>query len=76
VRHRLPTELLLATGDATAIGAEAEMKASIFRELIGEVQKLNSDSHTFARPGDERLLVDAVLEAMRRLEAARRLQAS
>ncbi|WP_165357396.1 hydrolase 1, exosortase A system-associated [Sphingosinicella sp. CPCC 101087] len=68
-RHRLPAELLLATGDATAIAADVEMRSPIFRGLAGKAQKLDTDSHTFARPGDEGRLSEAVLEAVRRLDA-------
>ncbi|WP_162806218.1 hydrolase 1, exosortase A system-associated [Sphingosinicella terrae] len=67
-RHRLPVELILATGDATAIAAEAELKAPVFKDLAVGVQRLETDSHTFARSGDGEKLRDAVLEAMRRLE--------
>ena len=67
-RHRLPAQLVLATGDATAIAAENEMKSRAFRGLVDYVQKIDSDSHTFARPGDEAALLTAVLEAVRRLD--------
>ena len=67
-RHRLPVQLILATGDATAIAAESEMKSPTFKGLAGTAQKIDSDSHTFARPGDEAALLGAVLEAIRRLE--------
>lgn len=62
-RHRLPTQLILAAGDATAIAAEAELGAARFRGLIGGVQKLDTESHTFARPGDEARLHAAVVAA-------------
>ncbi|HWT13178.1 MAG TPA: hydrolase 1, exosortase A system-associated [Allosphingosinicella sp.] len=67
-RHRLPAELILAGGDATAIAAEKEVKARPFRRLLGEPLRIDSDSHTFARPGDEAALLEAVLEAVRRLD--------
>ena len=70
VRHRVPTQLILATGDATAIAAEAELRAARFRGLIGHTQKLETDSHTFARPGDEATLHAAVLAAIRSLAQA------
>jgi exosortase A-associated hydrolase 1 len=69
-RHRLPTQLILATGDATAIAAESEFGAPRFRGLIGETRKLDTDSHTFARPGDEATLHAAVLAAIRSLAQA------
>jgi len=70
-RHGLPTRLVLATGDATAIAAEAEMKNSIFRGLAGEAHKIDSDSHTFARPGDDAALLEAVLDAVGKLTSSR-----
>jgi len=69
-RHRLPAQLILAGGDATAIAAEAEIRSRAFSGLIGEAQKIGSDSHTFARPGDEAALLAAVLEALKRLETS------
>lgn len=69
-RHRLPAALILAAGDATAIAAEHELKAGVFKGLTGEAQRIDSDSHTFARPGDDAALLAAVLEALRRLEKA------
>jgi exosortase A-associated hydrolase 1 len=68
-RHRLPVQLILATGDATAIAAETELKSPNFRKLAGNPQRIDTDSHTFARPGDEAALVDAVLEALGRFGA-------
>lgn len=67
-RHRLPTAWLLASGDATAIAAAAELKARRFNDFTGNIQRLDTDSHTFARPGDEALLSGAVIEAVRRLQ--------
>ena len=52
----------------TASAAENEMKSRAFRGLVDSVQKIDSDSHTFARPGDEAALLTAVLEAVRRLD--------
>ena len=68
-RHRRPAQLILASGDATAIAAEIELKSINFIGLSKDFQRIDSDSHTFARPGDEAALLDAVLEAVRRLEA-------
>lgn len=70
-RHRLPTQLLLAAGDATAVAAEHELKSPSFRGLIMDRKMIDTDSHTFARPGDDIRLRDAVAEAIRRLEAHR-----
>jgi len=69
-RHRLPAQLILATGDATAIAAEAEFGATRFRGLIGDIRKLETDSHTFARPGNEATLHAAVLAAIRSFDQA------
>jgi len=69
-RHRLPAELILASGDTTAIAAENEMKSPAFRNLAERAQKIDSDSHTFARPGDEGMLLAAVIDAVRRLNDA------
>jgi exosortase A-associated hydrolase 1 len=68
-RHRLPVELILAAGDATAIAAEEELQSRAFKGLIGTPQKIDTDSHTFARVGDEAALLGAVVEALHRLEA-------
>lgn len=66
-RHRLSAEIILCAGDATAIAAEQELRSSLFKGLIGLAQSIDTDSHTFARPGDERRLVEAVLQAVARL---------
>ncbi|MBX3561985.1 MAG: hydrolase 1, exosortase A system-associated [Sphingomonas sp.] len=66
-RHRLPTCVILATGDATAIAARSAMKSNGFNGLNIDIQELDSDSHTFARPGDEAALAAAILDALRRL---------
>jgi exosortase A-associated hydrolase 1 len=63
----LRCELVLARGDATAIAAERELKSRLFKGLVGKVQTLASDSHSFARPGDAELLFGATLAAVRRL---------
>lgn len=67
--HRLPAELILASGDGTAIAAGAEVKAPRFGGLIDGTQAIESDSHTFARPGDDALLLAATLEALRMMKA-------
>ncbi len=60
----LPAYLILAEGDATAIAAEAELKAAAFEGLINGRETLATDSHTFARPGDEAALLAAVERAL------------
>lgn len=67
-RHRRPAELILASGDATAIAAEKEMQAGSLQGVLAKAQRIASDSHTFARPGDEEALAAAVIEALRRLK--------
>lgn len=66
-RHRLPVCIILATGDATAIAARSAMKSHDFNGLNIDIQELDTDSHTFARPGDEAALGAATLHALRRL---------
>jgi exosortase A-associated hydrolase 1 len=62
-------EFILATRDATATAAKAELK----RHRLGrEAIEIDSDSHTFARPGDPEALLSASLLAIRRLEARAR----
>ena len=68
-RHGLPVQLILASGDATAIAAEAEFGSLVFRTPVGDPQRIDTDSHTFARPGDEAALVEAVLAALESLRA-------
>jgi exosortase A-associated hydrolase 1 len=66
---RLRNWLILAGGDATAIAAEQELKAPAFEGLIEGRETIQSDSHTFARPGDEAALTVAVLRALDALAA-------
>jgi exosortase A-associated hydrolase 1 len=66
-RHRLPAAWILAAGDATAIAAENELRSAGFRDFGIVPQKVETDSHTFARPGDETALVESVLQAIERL---------
>lgn len=66
----LPAYLILAEGDATAIAAEVELKASAFDGLIAGRETLDTDSHTFARPGDEAALLAAVERALAALQAS------
>jgi len=63
-------ELILASRDGTAIAAEAEWNGRAYRRIrqsSSPLQRIDSDSHTFARPGDEEALAEAVLSALRRL---------
>ena len=64
-RSRLPAQWILASGDATAIAAENEVRAGAFGTV--DAIRVDTDSHTFARPGDEAALRDAVLRAVERL---------
>ena len=61
---RPPVALILAARDATAIAAAAEVKKDAFDGLIGWRRTIDSDAHTFARPGDQQALEQAVLEAL------------
>ncbi len=69
-RHQVPIRLILARRDATAIAAEAEWRKPLFAPLrarAGEIIRLDTDSHTFARQGDEQALASAVRAALRQL---------
>ena len=59
--------LILAEGDGTAIAAVEELKAPAFAGLIEGREIVRSDSHTFARPGDEAALLAAVVRAIKAL---------
>jgi exosortase A-associated hydrolase 1 len=65
--RRLPAAVILASGDATAVAAAHEIKLREFKGLIDFVQRIPSDSHTFARPGDAGALFGATLALLRRL---------
>lgn len=67
-RHGLPAQLILASRDATAVAAEHELKSRAFKDFQPTIQRIDSDSHTFARPGDEERLLAATLAALRRLD--------
>jgi exosortase A-associated hydrolase 1 len=67
LRHRLPAEAILCVGDATAIAADAEIRRWPYEGLIRATQIIDTDSHTFARPGDEAMLTTAVLSALAEL---------
>jgi exosortase A-associated hydrolase 1 len=69
-RGGLPVELILASRDGTAIAAEAEWNSDSFqrvRRANPTPQRIDSDSHTFARTGDEEGLFRACLAALERL---------
>lgn len=68
-RHAIPAQVILAKGDATAVAAEAELNGRYFNGLLPTPQILDTDSHTFARPGDEAALLAAVTETLRRFDA-------
>ena len=64
---RMRAWAIFAEGDATAIAAQQELKAPAFKDLIEGSQKVASDSHTFARPGDDAALLAATLRALEAL---------
>jgi exosortase A-associated hydrolase 1 len=69
-KARVPAQLILATRDGTAIAAQAEWNSSVFRtvrESSPPPVTIDSDAHTFSRPGDEEALLAAVEEALKRL---------
>jgi hypothetical protein len=66
--HGLPVELVLARKDATAIAAEELWQSPLFRDVRSKSPPpayVESDSHTFARPGDGEALLGCVLKALR-----------
>ena len=60
---------IFAEGDATAIAAQQELKAAAYSGLIEGSQKVATDSHTFARPGDDSALLAAIVRALEALGA-------
>jgi exosortase A-associated hydrolase 1 len=69
-KARVPAQLILATRDSTAIAAQAEWSSAAFgglRQANPAPVRIESDSHTFSRPGDEKALLAAVREALERL---------
>jgi exosortase A-associated hydrolase 1 len=58
---------IFAEGDGTAIAAQQELKSPAFKGLIEGSQKIASDSHTFARPGDDAALLAATARALEAL---------
>jgi len=69
-RFGRPATLILATGDGTAAAAAAEVDRPAFTGLIDAAIEIDTDSHTFARAGDQEALENAVLAALTALEAA------
>lgn len=66
----IPAQLILATRDSTAIAAQAEWSSPAFksvRQANPAPVTIDSDSHTFSRPGDEAALLTAVKGALERL---------
>jgi exosortase A-associated hydrolase 1 len=66
-RGGLPCALILAGGDATAIAAASVWESKRFRrikEASAAAYRIESDSHTFARPGDPEALLQACLTAL------------
>jgi exosortase A-associated hydrolase 1 len=68
-RSRLHTRVILAEADATAVAASAELGKPRFKGRIASIERLSSDSHTFARAGDEDALGRSTLEAIRAIAA-------
>jgi len=66
-KRRLPSEAILATGDATAIAAAAELRTPLYGGLIQATQTFATNSHTFARPGDDEALLEMVAQAIHSL---------
>jgi exosortase A-associated hydrolase 1 len=62
--------VILASGDNTAIAARAELKSPMFEVSVVATSEIDTDSHTFARPGDEQALAEAVLIVLRELQAS------
>jgi len=59
--------LILAEADATGIAAAHELEARAFNGLIEGRETVKTDSHTFAREGDEAALLEATLRALKAL---------
>ena len=67
VRKPVPTRLILAERDATAIAAREVWASDLYRHIrgrSGDTLLIDSDSHTFAKPGDDRALLRATLQAL------------
>jgi len=68
-RTGVPAQLILASRDGTAVAARAEWSSPQFkavREANPAPVTIDSDSHTFSRPGDEAALLAAVKAALER----------
>ena len=66
-RSAMPTALILCAGDATAIAASDIWSSKRFekiRKASAALYRVESDSHTFARPGDAEALQQACLTAI------------
>ena len=67
--RELPVQFILSRGDATGIAAAAEWESEAFATLRAANPAplvIDTDSHTFARPGDAEALLDACLDALSR----------
>lgn len=72
---RAPSVLILARGDATAMAAEEVWKSPAYkpvRQACAGIHRLETDSHTFAKPGDDAALLAACLAAIKVLETSSR----
>jgi exosortase A-associated hydrolase 1 len=66
-RDRFPVALILSAGDGTAIAASSIWNSKRFeriRTASASLYRIESDSHTFARPGDAEALLQAVRTAL------------
>jgi exosortase A-associated hydrolase 1 len=73
-RNAMPTALILCAGDATAIAASQIWSSKRFekiRKASAAPYTVESDSHTFARPGDAEALQQACLTAIAALSRRR-----
>lgn len=59
-----PATLVLAREDATAVAAEVEWNSLRFRDVRSAPIYIESDSHTFAKPGDADALTRACRQAI------------
>ncbi len=69
--HRRPARFILASGDATAIAAQNEIRTPDYKGLTDDIATIESDSHTFARPGDEQSLAEAVWNSVQAFETGK-----
>jgi exosortase A-associated hydrolase 1 len=72
---KLPVELIFARDDATAVAASDVWGSTSFaarvRSLPAHLTLIETDSHTFSRPGDAAELLAACLGALERLSLGR-----